>query len=730
MSCDWLDKLNPAQREAATWPAGPLLIVAGAGTGKTNTLACRVAHLIAQGAAPQRILLLTFTRRAAREMIHRAGQYVGGKTADATWGGTFHAIGNRLLRIFGQAAGLTPAFTVLDQSDGADVINMVRNELGLASRERRFPKKATLMRIYSRTVSAQCPLAEVLETYFPWCAREAEDISRIFDAYTDRKRRQNLLDYDDLLLYWRLLCDAGETGQRVTSLFDHILVDEYQDTNTMQAGILRAMRRDNNNICVVGDDAQSIYSFRSATVRNILDFPEHFPDTHVVTLEQNYRSVQPILDASNAVMVPAVNRYTKNLWSQRRSSRRPVLVHCVNEDDQCASVCRNVLSHLEQDIPLMRQAVLFRAGWHSDRLEVELSHRRIPFRKFGGLKFVETGHIKDMMAVLRILENPRDEVSWYRVLMLMHGVGPKTARRILDALGGAHEQPAEKHTPNAPNNSSGLNNSRAPGNNAAATESPAHADSVMSPVWRLVHQPPPLPAPIREQMDSLRRTLAECCGIALTDEDRVRKTTQHRAVPLAEQIVFIRRFYGPLFEDRYDNAPLRLQDIEQLEHIASGYRSRASFLADLTLDPPDTASDLAGPPHLDEDYLTLSTVHSAKGCEWDAVHIIHAAEGMFPSDMAVTDDAGVDEERRLFYVAMTRARDFLYVYFPLRYYYRRKGNTDQYGLARLTRFMTDEVRQLFEHCRPDSDTAPEDVPDMDSSATADLDAFLKRLWSR
>jgi len=705
MSDSWLENLNPAQRDAVTHGDGPLLVIAGAGTGKTNTLACRVAQLIANGVPAERILLLTFTRRAAREMVQRAGRYVGEKAAAKIWGGTFHATANRLLRIYGDAIRLSPDFTVLDQSDAADVMNMVRAELGFASRERRFPKKATLIKIYSRTVSAQSKLTEALNEHFPWCAEHADDIAAIFESYTQRKRRQNLLDYDDLLLFWRMLCGSGEVGDKLVRRFDHVLVDEYQDTNAMQAAILLAMRRENHNICVVGDDAQSIYSFRAATVRNILDFPQQFPQTTVVTLEQNYRSVTPILDASNAVMAQATQRYTKNLWSKRESGQRPVLVHCADEDDQCTAVCRAVLAHLEEDVPLMKQAVLFRAGWHSDRLEVELSRRRIPFRKFGGLKFVETGHIKDMMAVLRILENPRDEVSWYRVLMLLDGVGAKTASRTIDALWRGE---------------------------AAADDTNGDATDTRSPLWWVLRDPPSMPAAGREQFESLRSALADCCGVSLNGNggSAANGIDDGAALPLAAQVERIRRFYEPLFEKKYDNPVMRLRDLEQLEQIASGYRSRESFLTDLTLDPPETASDLAEPPFLDEDYLSLSTVHSAKGCEWDVVHVLHAADGMFPSDMAVGDEAGVDEERRLFYVAMTRARDFLYVYFPLRYYYRRGGFGDRHGFAQLTRFITADVRGLFEERAPEGADSPDDERQGgESTASEDVEAFLKKLWT-
>ncbi len=709
MSTPWLNDLNPAQRRAVTHEGGPLLIVAGAGTGKTKTLACRVAHLIHTGVAPDRILLLTFTRRAADEMISRAAKLVDEAASARPWGGTFHAVSNRLLRSHGRALGLSPDFTVMDESDAADLMNLVRSELGFANKERRFPRKDTLVKIYSHTVNAQKPLSEIVQKHFPWCADDLDGMREIFETFGRRKREQSLLDYDDLLLYWSALCAVPGTGDRVADLFDHVLVDEYQDTNAIQAEILRGMRRGKPNITVVGDDAQSIYSFRAATIRNILDFPIQFPDTTVVALEQNYRSTQPILAASNAVMAFARERYTKELWSRRLSDQKPALVTCVDESDQTNAVCRHVLEHLERGTPLMRQAVLFRAGHHSAALEIELARRNIPFHKYGGLKFIEAAHIKDMLAILRLLQNPFDEISWFRVLLMFEGVGPKTARRVMDGLGV--RRVTAKH-----------------GNQEKG-------GVPKTPLDRFFGNAGETPPSIRKQLADLRDVLAYCHGVALTTAGRP-DARNRRRLPRIEnegqsqatrstgddtmnivelsggvtndpdvaranepalilQVERIRKFYEPLFERIYENATVRVRDLDQLAQIATRYRSRARFIADLTLDPPRATSDLAQPPFLEEDYLVLSTIHSAKGCEWDAVHIIHAADGMIPSDMAVGDEAGVDEERRLFYVAMTRAKDMLYVYSPLRYYHRRFGLGDAHNLAQLTRFLPLGVRDLF-----------------------------------
>jgi DNA helicase-2/ATP-dependent DNA helicase PcrA len=433
----WLDALNDAQRRAVEHGDGPLLVIAGAGTGKTRTLACRVAALVERGVAPEAILLLTFTRRAAREMLRRAGSLIGSAHAGKVWGGTFHATANRLLRQYGRSIGLAAEFTVIDQSDAADVINLVRGELGLgnaAPQRRRFPRKSTLMAIYSRMVNARMKLADLLETHYPWCADEIDRIRAVFEAYTKRKREQNVLDYDDLLLYWKALVDLPGVGDPIAGRFDHVLVDEYQDTNLVQAQILQTMRRTNGNITVVGDDAQSIYSFRAATVRNILDFPQQFPGATTITLDRNYRSTQPILDASNAVMVAAGERYTKDLHAVQAGGDKPAIVTCVDETDQCDQVCTRIIEKLEEGIPLKQQAVLFRAGHHSDALEVELTRRNVPFVKYGGLKFVEAAHVKDMIAICRLLTNPTDELSWYRVLQLLEGVGPATAQKIIGRI--------------------------------------------------------------------------------------------------------------------------------------------------------------------------------------------------------------------------------------------------------------------------------------------------------
>ena len=394
---------------------------------------------------------------------------------------------------------------------------------------------------------------------------------------------------------------------------------------------------------VVGDDAQSIYSFRSASVRNILDFPTQFPGARRIMLEQNYRSTRPILDVANAVIAEAREGFPKTLYSVRPGGARPRLLTCSDEVEQSRQVCENVLEHREQGTPLRQQAVLFRSGHHSDVLELELTRRNIPFVKYGGLKFLEAAHVKDVLAVLRVLENPRDEVSWFRVLQLLDGIGPR--RR------------ARSWPPSLLPNRVALQ--------------------------RLIESPPPVPDAAREPFGQLRQLFSQCA------------CAQPSLAPAAE-IERVRTFVEPIFERRYTSAGARLHDVEQLASIASGYTDRGRFLSELTLDPPTSTSDLAGPPLLDEDYLILSTVHSAKGGEWDVVHVIHAADGMIPSDMSTGDAESIEEERRLFYVALTRARDMLYVYFPLRFYRRPHGRDDAHHYAQLTRFLPGHVQGLFD----------------------------------
>jgi DNA helicase II / ATP-dependent DNA helicase PcrA len=677
MGSEFPDALNREQRAAAAHKEGPLLVVAGAGTGKTKTLAARVAALIRAGTAPGHILLLTFTRRAAAEMLRRAGQVVGEAVAAGVWGGTFHSVAHRLLRMHARPLGLNPAFVILDQGDAEDLMQLVRTDLGLHKSASRFPHKGTLLAIYSRCVNAGEPLEQALAERFPWCEEHADKLKLVFRDYTERKGRRGLLDYDDLLLFWDQALDEPTVGAALAARFRHVLVDEYQDTNPLQASILRKtwalMTPAGRSIMVVGDDAQSIYSFRGATVENILRFPEQFPSTTIIKLEQNFRSVQPILDASNAVMQAARQRFTKDLWSERASAQKPLLVTCADELAQAGFVADRILQHREEGIPLIKQAVLFRAGHNSDALEVELARRNIPFVKWGGLKFLEAAHVKDLLAFLRILENPQDELSWLRVLQLLDGIGPGRARQALDHI---HQS----------------------GNPAEALLS-----------WKA-------PAAARQVVNDLAGLLRD---LGHAEQD----------LPLPAQIQRIRHFYVPLLTERYEQPEVRARDLDQLELLARQAASRASFLADLTLDPPVSTGDLAGPPFLDEEYVVLSTIHSAKGCEWPVVFVIHAADGVLPSDMA-QGEAELEEERRLLYVAMTRPRDRLYVVFPLRYHHRKHRLGDDHSFAQLSRFLPPQLFGLFERMAPASAAADPSAPGPRATIAVSetVQHRLSRLW--
>jgi DNA helicase II / ATP-dependent DNA helicase PcrA len=700
------DQLNPDQRAAVEHGAGPLLVLAGAGSGKTGTLACRVAHLLAAGAEPSRICLLTFTRRAAQEMLGRAGRLTDRTAAGRVWGGTFHAVANRVLRLHGRRLGLDPAFTVMDQGDTAELLGLVRHDLlasgeGVSHEGRRFPRAETLTAIYSRTVNSQEPLSGVLTRDFPWCTDETGGIRAIFEAYTARKRQQHLLDYDDLLVCWLALSRVPGGGDLLARLWDYVLVDEYQDTNTLQADIVAALRPDGTGVTVVGDDAQAIYAFRAATSRNILDFPDRFPGTTVIRLEHNYRSTPPILAVANAIMAAAgpAQGYTKVLWSARTGRRRPVLRTCEDETAQAEAVCDSVLAHREEGVALRSQAVLFRAGHHADLLELALVRRNIPYVKYGGLKFLEAAHVKDLLATLRVLDNPWDELAWFRVLRLLEGVGQASARRIMAEL-GVQRVPGGAPRP-AP----------------AATLMP---DAVVTPLARLLAAPPRVPPAAAAELAGLRSALADSADGCLPGG-----TTP----PPGVQVERLRRWLQPVVVRRYDSPSSRLADLEQLQQAAARYGTRGRFVAELTLDPPVSTGDLAGPPMLDDDWLVLSTVHSAKGGEWDVVHVLHVTDGMFPSDMACRDADGIEEERRLLYVAVTRARDGLEVNVPLRYHHQRNGLSDAHSYVQLSRFVTAGVRSLMtgDHAGPVAGDDLE-VGEKGGGGLGPVEDFLAGLW--
>ena len=647
--------LNPEQRAAVEHDVGldaprPLLVVAGAGSGKTNTLAHRVARLIQSGADPQRILLLTFSRRAATEMTQRAGGVLHrlfglkGSQAPVTlpWAGTFHSIGARLLREFSGRIGLDAGFTIHDRGDSEDLMGMVRHEIGLSQLDKRFPLKGTCLSIYSRVVNGREPLDAVLQAFFPWCSEWEAQLKTLFGAYVDAKQEQNVLDYDDLLLFWAEMAADPVLGAELGALFDHVLVDEYQDTNRLQAAIVTGMKPDGRGVMVVGDDAQSIYGFRGATVRNILDFPAQFSQpAHLITLERNYRSTQPILDASNAVIGAALERHAKTLWTDKASNIKPQLVLIPDEAEQARWVCNRILEQRETGVPLKSQAVLFRAASHSAALELELMRRNIPFVKFGGLKFLEAAHIKDVLAVLRFAQNPSGRLAGFRALQLIPGIGQATATRLVDAAGSSDDP-------------------------AAALEAFA------------------VPARCKTDWQTF-------CALYR------RLRTPGLRWPMDLELA--REWYQPHLERLHDDAQVRAADLDQLVALSGGYGNRESFLAEITLDPPEATSDRAGAPLLDEDYVILSTIHSSKGQEWNTVHVLNVVDGCMPSDMATGSQDDIEEERRLLYVAMTRARENLHLVVPNRFFIKQQSSMgDRHVYATRTRFITPVMLKHFEEC--------------------------------
>jgi DNA helicase II / ATP-dependent DNA helicase PcrA len=610
---DRFAKLNGAQRAAACHGNGPLLVLAGAGTGKTNTLAHRVAHLVLEGADPRRILLLTFSRRAALEMTRRAQRIAG--EARLPWSGTFHSIANRLLRRHGARVGLGPGFSVLDRGDATDLMDLARHELGFSKTEKRFPRKDTCLAIYSHRVNTQGSLRETLDSAFPWCGEWQEQLTRLYRTYVERKLEHQALDYDDLLLYWHAMLEDEALAREIGAGFDHILVDEYQDTNVLQAGILARLRPGGEGLTVVGDDAQAIYSFRAATVENIRGFAARFCAS-VVSLEENYRSTQRILDAANALI-------GKKLRSVKGAGEKPRYVTVADDAAQAGYVVRQVLDNREKSVPLKRQAVLFRSSHHSDVLELELVRRNIPYVKYGGLKFLEAAHVKDLLALLRWADNPKNRLAAFRALQLVPGVGPATAAQ-------------------------------------AYTRFELRG-------WGSL-----------DQLDASLAALMADLAVA--------------EAPWAGQVARVREWYAPHLERLYEQPQVRAGDLEQLERISGQFADRPTFLAELALDPPAATGDLSGDPHRDEDYLVLSTVHSAKGQEWDCVYLLNVSDGSFPSEFSTGKPDLVEEERRLLYVAMTRAKRDLQLVAPLRYYVSqqpRLGDRHVYGAK--SRFLTPAV---------------------------------------
>jgi DNA helicase II / ATP-dependent DNA helicase PcrA len=676
-------ELNPEQQLAVEHGigdpkgSGPLLVIAGAGSGKTAMLAHRVAALILSGADPKRIMLATFSRRAAAELGRRVERLLARRlapeaaaAATPAYAGTFHAIGARLLREYATRLGLDPQFTIHDREDSADLMNWARHELGVGDLKQRFPTKATCLTIYSRVVNAQGDLKAILGKWFPWVAAHEDVLRGLFASYVEMKQRQNVLDYDDLLLYFAQMLAEPAIATEIAGRFDHLLVDEYQDTNALQGEIVLRLRPLGRGLTVVGDDAQAIYSFRAATVRNILDFPAAFdPPAHVVTLERNYRSSGAILAAANAAIALAPGRFAKTLRTDRPHGPLPALVTVADDSDQARFVATRVLANREAGAALKAQAVLFRASHHSAALELELTRRNIPFVKYGGLKFLDAAHVKDAVALMRFAENPRDRVAGFRVAQLMPGVGPKVAETIVAA--------------------------------AAADDGFATMAALSTP------------ARARDGFPAFA--------------DLMRRLATH-AAPWPAEIADAVAWLSPLMETRYDDARIRMGDLEALERIAASFPSRERFLSELALDPPDATSDEAGPPLRDEDFLILSTIHSAKGQEWRSVFVLNCVDGCIPSDLATGSSEEIEEERRLLYVAMTRAKDELALVVPQRFYvHGQPRNGDRSVYAARTRFIPPPLLKHF-----DRQTWPEAGASPGRAASdgprVDLQARMRAMW--
>ncbi|HWG64102.1 MAG TPA: ATP-dependent helicase [Streptosporangiaceae bacterium] len=662
-----LDGLNEEQRRAASHESGPLLVLAGAGTGKTRTLVARVAWLRSRGMHASRILLLTFTRRAADDMLARVAPDRGG-AADRVCGGTFHAVAHRIIRAHAESFSLPPSFSVLDPGDVTDLMDVLRADHGLAGAQRRAPRAASCADIYTRCVNTGVPVPEVIRGGFPWCADFTGQLADLFRAYVAHKRAHGLVDFDDLLLLWRAALTDPAAGEALRGMFDAVLVDEYQDVNAVQADIVRLLRPDGGNLTCVGDDAQAVYAFRGADPEHLRRLGVVYPDLSVVRLVRNYRSKAALLRLANAVR-PQSRGLELALAADRGAGTAPVLLRCHDEATQAREICARVLEAHESGRELRDQAVLMRSAHHTDVLEVELSVRRIPFVKYGGLRFTEAAHVKDFLAAARVVSNPADDLAWFRLLRLHEGIGPVHARRVIDVLRPADPGPF--------------------GRWEAASET--------------------APPRSRPAMAATIAALAAAGG---------HERTSDRAIAILAALD------APL-RDRYPDASARIADLQRLADAAASRPSLHDALVELALDPPVSASDLAGPPALDEDYLVLSTIHSAKGLEWPVVHVPHLVDGAVPSDMALSTPAGLAEEQRLFYVAVTRARDELYLYAPLRMHHHRSARDDRHSYGQLTRFLTPAARAECEEI--DAMPPAPLVPSIGPLAVT-VDAALDALW--
>ena len=633
LSIDYAAALNSQQLAAVTAGEGPSLVIAGAGSGKTRTLVYRVAYLIDSGIDPSHILLLTFTRKSSQEMLERAGELIGVRS-ERVRGGTFHSVANMLLRRYGRSIGLEPGFTILDRGDAEDLIALVRAQLGLNEKDKRFPRKGTIAEMFSKAENTLRPLAEIVVEEFDHFSDHLDALEQLQRGYQASKRQRQLVDYDDLLVLLRRLVMEDEGIRRtISSLYRYILVDEYQDTNRLQADVVRHLASTHQNVMVVGDDAQSIYAFRGATFKNIMEFPTLFPGTTIYKLEENYRSTQPILNLANAVIEEAKEKYSKHLFTRKLDGPLPVLVEAAGENAQSRFIAQKILEVREEGVPLDEMAVLFRSSFHSFDLEIELSRHGLPFVKRGGVKFIETAHVKDLLAHMRVVANPLDAVSWHRVLMLVEGVGPKKAQDVMAAL-------------------------------------------VKSP------------NPYRALSEMTGRSGKGLKDLALTLESLAGSGDLRPA----EQVAHIYEYYLPILKEHYDDYPKRTRDLDHLQTIAEGYQAVETFLSDLALEPPDGNAARSDASDRDDERLVLSTIHSAKGLEWQCVFVIWIVDGRFPSVYSFSEDDGLEEERRLFYVSVTRAKRHLYLTYPINVFDRGSGMV----LSKPSRFLDPVAPKLLE----------------------------------
>jgi DNA helicase-2/ATP-dependent DNA helicase PcrA len=632
---DYEKELNPAQLEAVMFDDGPLLVIAGAGSGKTRTLTYRVARLVEAGVPPAAILLLTFTRKASAEMLTRACRLLDNRCGKVS-GGTFHSFANASLRRYAAVCGFESGFSIMDRADAVSLIGIVKKELGVSAKKRALPRNQTLANIFSRGVNKGLSVDEVVFNDYPHFASAADDLTTLFNLYSERKLQLNFLDYDDLLVYlYRLLRDRSDIRQNLSATYRYIMVDEYQDTNHLQAEILYHLADRNHNVMAVGDDSQSIYAFRGANFKNIIDFPRIFPGTTIIGLEENYRSVQPILSLTNAVIDRAAEKYDKKLFTRRKGGTRPCLVDTVSENNQSRYVVEKVQEITVTGVPLNQIAVLFRASFHSFDLEIELSREQVPYVKVGGFKFMESAHIKDLLAHMRVVQNPYDRISWYRLLQLLEKIGPKSAHDIYETVS------AER----------------------------AGVAGILTAVSG------------RKRPAGLER-LAELYA-----------AIDARPMSVAEMGETVLAYYLPILKRKYDDHPKRQKDLEQLLTIMIRYDELEDFLSDMALEPPSASVEgYLSTDGSDDDRLVLSTIHSAKGLEWHTVFIIWAVDGRFPSVRALDNTVELEEELRLMYVAATRARDNLFITYPSQVFDRGAG----LYFGRPSRFVDRLPREVIE----------------------------------